>query len=114
MRIFILFFFIFFTPVNSDNFEQKNKTEDFDKAAEDKRERFVFAPFGLGPRICVGHRFSMIEATVILSQLLRHYKFTWAENQTVEPILSLVWTTKKSMRFNVEAINTQSILEKKS
>ena len=27
MRIFILFFFIFFTPVNSDNFEQKNKLD---------------------------------------------------------------------------------------
>ncbi|MFT4908525.1 MAG: putative RND superfamily exporter protein/cytochrome P450 [Oleispira sp.] len=80
----------------------------FDKAAEEKRERFVFAPFGLGPRLCVGHRFSMIEATVILSQLLRHYRFSWAENQTVEPILSLVWTTKKSMRFNVEAITNMT------
>ena len=27
MRIFILFFFIFFTPVNSDNFDQKNKLD---------------------------------------------------------------------------------------
>jgi predicted RND superfamily exporter protein/cytochrome P450 len=86
----------------------------FDKDAEEQRERFVFAPFGLGPRLCVGHRFSMIEATVIFSQLLRHYRFSWAENQTVEPILSLVWTTKNSMRFNVEAVNEITTLEKKS
>lgn len=79
-------------------------TAHFDKEAEAARERFVFAPFGLGPRICVGHRFSMIEATVILAQLLRAYRFSWVEKQTVEPILSLVLTTKNAMRFNVEAI----------
>jgi cytochrome P450 len=55
----------------------------FDKDAEAQRERFVFALFGLGPRLCVGHRFSMIEATVIFSQLLRHYRFSWVGNQTM-------------------------------
>ena len=78
----------------------------FDEDAENTRERFVYAPFGLGPRTCVGHRFSMLEAAVILGQLLRRYRFTWSEGQKIEPILSLVWTTKSSMRFKVEAIAT--------
>ena len=77
----------------------------FDKEAEMQREKFVYAPFGLGPRVCVGHRFTMIEATVILAQLLRAYRFSWTEGQTVKPVLSLVWTTKQSMRFNVEPID---------
>jgi len=80
----------------------------FDKEAEAQRERFVYAPFGLGPRICVGHRFTMIEATVILGQLLRSYRFNWPEGQTFEPILSLVWTTKKSMNFIIEPITNKN------
>ena len=82
--------------------------ENFSTEAQAERERFVYAPFGLGPRICVGHRFTMIEATVILAQLLRAYRFSWPENQTVEPILSLVWTTKQSLRFNVETISSEN------
>ncbi|MFT5594733.1 MAG: putative RND superfamily exporter protein/cytochrome P450 [Oceanicoccus sp.] len=77
----------------------------FDETNEKQRERFVYAPFGLGPRVCVGHRFAMIEATVIMAQLLRTYRFSWVEGQTVKPILSLVWTTKQPMRFKVERIN---------
>lgn len=82
--------------------------ENFATEAQAERERFVYAPFGLGPRICVGHRFTMIEATVILAQLLRAYRFSWPEDQTVEPILSLVWTTKQSLRFNVETISSEN------
>ncbi len=78
----------------------------FDKEAESNRERFVYAPFGLGPRICVGHRFTMIEAAVIIGQLVRNYRFTWPEGQKVEPILALVWTTKQSMRFKIEPITS--------
>jgi predicted RND superfamily exporter protein/cytochrome P450 len=80
----------------------------FDKEAEKQRERFVYAPFGLGPRVCVGHKFTMIEATVILAQLLRAYRFSWTEGQTVKPVLSLVWTTKESMRFTVEPIQSNA------
>jgi len=76
----------------------------FDKKAEAERERFVYAPFGLGPRVCVGHRFAMIEATVIMAQLLKHYRFSWVEGQTLEPVLSLVWTTKQPMKFKADAI----------
>lgn len=78
--------------------------EHFSEQAVSKRQKFVFAPFGLGPRICVGHRFSMIEATVIIAQLIRAYRFTWPEGQNVEAILSLVWTTKQSLKFNIEPI----------
>jgi hypothetical protein len=50
----------------------------------------------------------MIEATVILAQLLRVYHFSWPEKQSVEPILSLVWTTKQSLRFSVEKISSEN------
>jgi cytochrome P450 len=36
--------------------------------------RPCFIPFGLGPRACIGKRFAMIEARVILSQLVRRFR----------------------------------------
>ena len=82
----------------------------FDEEIESQREKFTFAPFGLGPRICVGHRFTMIEAAVIIGQLLRSYRFSWPEGQKVEPALSLVLTTKSALQFKVEALTQKADL----
>jgi cytochrome P450 len=39
------------------------------------RPRFQFAPFGGGPRVCIGASFAMAEATVILATVLRDFRF---------------------------------------
>ena len=38
--------------------------------------KFAYYPFGGGQRICVGSTFALIEATIILSAVGQHYRFT--------------------------------------
>ena len=73
----------------------------FDDDKMKLRPKHCFIPFGLGPRICVGHQFSMVEATVVIAQLVRHYHFELLPGQKIRPFLQLVWTMKDNL--NVKA-----------
>ena len=37
--------------------------------------RFLFLPFGGGPRICIGNNFAMMEMQIILCHFIRHFDF---------------------------------------
>src|SRR4029077_1922504 len=39
--------------------------------SREKIDRFVYLPFGAGPRICIGASFSLQEAVIILAHIMR-------------------------------------------
>lgn len=48
----------------------------FDPAAESRRPRTAWLPFGAGPRTCIGLHFALLEGPVVLATLLRRLRFT--------------------------------------
>jgi cytochrome P450 len=50
----------------------------FSEEAIRSRDRFLYLPFGAGPRVCVGANFAMMQAQIILSTLLARFRFELA------------------------------------
>jgi Cytochrome P450 len=47
----------------------------FSPEAVRARDRYLYLPFGAGPRVCVGANFAMMQAHIILATLLARFRF---------------------------------------
>jgi enediyne biosynthesis protein E7 len=65
--------------------------ERFAPDAESDRPRYAHIPFGAGPRFCVGNHLGMIEATFVISTLMRDLRLERRPGTEVtpEPMMSL-------------------------
>lgn len=50
---------------------------------------FAFAPFGAGPRACLGRRFARLEATLVLATVGRRYRLDPAGGLSLDPMSTL-------------------------
>lgn len=62
------------------------RPERFLPLARDQIDRYAFIPFGAGPRVCIGQRFAMHEAVIVLATLARHVSFTMPKGESVMPL----------------------------
>ncbi len=70
----------------------------------DPVDRFQYLPFGDGPRICIGARFAMQEATVILATLLARFRFTAVRGRVPKPVMILTLRPEGGVWLEVEAV----------
>jgi cytochrome P450 len=63
--------------------------DNFAPEAVRDRHRYLYLPFGAGPRVCVGANFAMMQAQIILSTLLARYRFELAGKPPPVPTMSM-------------------------
>ena len=59
--------------------------ERFSEENEANIPRYVYIPFGGGPRICIGNSFAMMEARLLLATIASRYRLALSPGQKVEP-----------------------------
>ncbi|RUT31457.1 cytochrome P450 [Arsenicitalea aurantiaca] len=61
----------------------------FSAEARAGRDRYLYLPFGAGPRVCVGANFAMMQAQIILATLLARFAFDMGEGPLPLPTMSM-------------------------
>ena len=69
-------------------------------------QRQAYLPFSLGPRVCVGAAFAMMEATLVLAMLARRYRFKPLANAAdPEPTARLTLRSANGIQLSVKRQN---------
>lgn len=77
--------------------------ERFSPERKAAQHRFQYIPFGAGPRVCVGARFAIVEALVILAQWLAARRFTPLPGTRVEPFGSVTLRPRGGMPLRLSS-----------
>jgi len=76
----------------------------FAPEAKAKLHRFQYLPFGGGPRVCVGARFAVVEALVILAHWLAARRFSMPPGFTPHPMGTVTLRPKGGMWLMMEPV----------
>ncbi|TMT80226.1 cytochrome P450 [Haloterrigena sp. H1] len=80
-----------------DEFRPDRWTEEF----EDSLSPGAYFPFAAGPRRCLGDRFALLEAKLILAMILREYQFELVSEVPLEVVPSLTTQPKHPIRIRL-------------
>jgi|GEM_PF-3712676 len=62
----------------------------------------AFIPFGMGPRVCIGRRFALIEAMIILSEVVRRFEIRPLSGKPARPKLTILTRPDKEVVMRSE------------
>jgi cytochrome P450 len=66
------------------------------------RPKFVYVPFGAGPRQCIGNQFALIEAQLIVATLAQSFRLHLVPNHPVEAWPLITLRPRYGMPMNIE------------
>jgi cytochrome P450 len=76
----------------------------FTPAVAQARSPYAYIPFGAGPRQCIGKRFALIEAQLVLANLVRRFAVTPADSAPVPPTAQATLRPTRPIRLHVSAV----------
>ncbi|MHA1529722.1 MAG: cytochrome P450 [Alphaproteobacteria bacterium] len=82
---------------NPDTFDPEN----FAPAKTAGRDRYLYLPFGAGPRVCVGANFAMMQAHIILATLLARFRFAPGDGPPPVPTMSMTVRPEGGVRLSL-------------
>jgi cytochrome P450 len=65
--------------------------------------RFAYFPFGGGPRVCIGNRFAMMEAKLVLATALQRFRFETAPETSLSLMPSATLRPRHGVRLRLAA-----------
>ncbi|MBO0911834.1 MAG: cytochrome P450, partial [Acidobacteria bacterium] len=68
-----------------------------------KLSRFVYFPFGGGPRQCIGASFAMMESVLLLATAAQHFRLRILPDHPVRPVPSFTLRPKYGIRMRFES-----------
>lgn len=85
--------------------------ERFTPAREAKLPKYVYMPFGGGPRICIGNSFAMMEAHLILATIAQNFRFELDPAQKIELRAQVTLSSAHGMKMLVLERQTPDVTE---
>jgi len=76
--------------------------ERFSSKNEKKIPKHVYIPFGLGPRVCIGQSFAMMEAKLILATVMQRFEVTLDNRQEFDPQAQITLSNKNGMKVKLK------------
>jgi unspecific monooxygenase len=64
-------------------------------------DRFAYLPFGVGPRVCIGAHFALVEATLSLARLVGAFRITLLDKAPVMPVGVVTTQPDRSPMFMI-------------
>lgn len=66
-------------------------------------DRFVYLPFGIGPRVCIGAHFATTELVLVLAEWLRRFRVERTDDRPVLPVGTVTLRPDHHARFRLHA-----------
>jgi len=66
------------------------------------RPKFVYVPFGAGPRQCIGNHFAMIELLIVVATLAQRFSLRLVPDHVVEPYALITLRPRFGMPMVIE------------
>lgn len=89
---------------------------DPDRWSQDRRpkDRYQFMAFGGGPRACLGSQFAMMEASIILSTLIRRLEVHPVKGVEITPVMQVTLRPRDGLPLQFRAVQAKSPRRKRA